>query len=47
MVMRMSIMFAKLYDEVLGNVKQIASTLISPGTKRALNQKIYIKLMII
>lgn len=32
-------MLAKMKDEVLGKVKHTASTLISPGTKRALKLK--------
>lgn len=37
-------MLAKKRDEVLGKVKHIASTLISPGTKRALKLKnIYVR----
>lgn len=38
MVINTSARFAKNKEEVLGNVKHIASTLISPGTKRALKK---------
>lgn len=38
-VINISTRFPKKKDEVLGKVKHIASTLISPGTKRALKRR--------
>ena len=40
-VINKSARFARNKEEVLGKVKHIASTLISPGTKRALKKMTY------